>query len=83
MAALPEVLEAYLTTGEYDYLIKVAVAGTAGYEQFLRRKLYKIEGVRHSRSCFALKCLKHTLSVVPDPEPPSMEATGTGRVPAR
>jgi len=83
MAALPEVLEAYLTTGEYDYLIKVAVAGTAGYEQFLRRKLYKIEGVRHSRSCFALKCLKHTLSVVPDPEPPSMEATATGRVPVR
>ncbi len=71
MAALPEVLEAYLTTGEYDYLIKVAVAGTAGCEQFLRRKLYKIEGVRHSRSCFALKCLKHTLSVVPDTEPPS------------
>ena len=42
MAALPEVLEAYLTTGEYDYLIKVAVAGTAGYEQFLRRKLTQL-----------------------------------------
>ncbi len=69
---LPEVLEVYLTTGEYDYLIKVAVAGTLGYEQFLRRKLYKIDGVRHSRSCFALKCLKHTLSVVPDPESLSM-----------
>eukprot|EP01034_Spumella_vulgaris_P042481 gene42481-52688_t len=28
-AELPEVIEAYLLTGEYDYLIKVAVAGTA------------------------------------------------------
>ena len=33
---LPEVLEAYLTTGEYDYFIKVAIAGTEGYERFLQ-----------------------------------------------
>lgn len=39
LADLPEVLEAYLTTGEYDYLIKVAVDGTAGYERFLRERL--------------------------------------------
>ena len=31
---LPEVVEAFLVTGEYDYLIKVAVAGTEGYEEF-------------------------------------------------
>jgi Lrp/AsnC family leucine-responsive transcriptional regulator len=66
LAALPEVLEAYLTTGEYDYIIKVAVSGTAGYEEFLRKKLYRIPGVRHSRSCFALRCLKRELSVVPE-----------------
>lgn len=62
---LPEVLEAYLTTGEYDYFIKVAVAGTAGYETFLREKLYRIPGVRHSRSSFTLRCLKRVTSVVP------------------
>lgn len=62
---LPEVLEAYLTTGEYDYFIKVAVAGTAGYEAFLREKLYHIPGVRHSRSSFTLRCLKRVTSVVP------------------
>lgn len=60
---LPEVLEAYLTTGEYDYFIKVAVASTAGYETFLREKLYRIPGIRHSRSSFALRCLKHQASV--------------------
>ena len=42
LADMPEVLEAYLLTGEYDYLIKVAVAGTAGYEEFFRRRLYKL-----------------------------------------
>lgn len=51
-------LEAYLTTGDYDYLIKVAVEGTSGYERFLRERLYRIPGIRHSRISFALRCLK-------------------------
>jgi Lrp/AsnC family leucine-responsive transcriptional regulator len=65
LALLPEVMEAYLLTGEYDYLIKVAVSGTEGYERFLREKLYKIPGLRHSRSTFALRCLKRVHSVMP------------------
>lgn len=65
LAELPEVMEAYLVTGEYDYLIKVAVTGTEGYERFLRQKLYKLPGIRHSRSTFALRCLKRMHSVVP------------------
>ena len=63
LADLPEVIEAYLTTGEYDYLIKVAVEGTAGYERFLREQLYRLPGIRHSRSSFALRCLKRMASV--------------------
>jgi Lrp/AsnC family leucine-responsive transcriptional regulator len=63
LAELPEVMEAYLLSGEYDYLIKVAVAGTEGYERFLRQKLYKLPGVRHTRSTFTLRCLKRTPSV--------------------
>jgi Lrp/AsnC family leucine-responsive transcriptional regulator len=65
LADMPEVMEAYLLTGEYDYLIKVAVAGTEGYEQFLRRKLYTLPGLRHSRSTFVLRCLKRSHSVEP------------------
>ncbi|MEW6341916.1 MAG: Lrp/AsnC family transcriptional regulator [Paraburkholderia sp.] len=63
LATLPEVLEAYLVSGEYDYLVKVAVDGTAGYERFLREKLYRISGIRHSRSMFALRCMKSIPSV--------------------
>ena len=40
LATLPEVMEAYLLTGDFDYFIKVAVASTASYERFLREKLY-------------------------------------------
>ncbi|QDQ28626.1 Lrp/AsnC family transcriptional regulator [Chitinimonas arctica] len=63
LALLPEVLEAYLVSGEYDYLVKVAVDGTAGYERFLREKLYRISGIRHSRSMFALRCMKKVSSL--------------------
>ncbi|MDO5658806.1 MAG: Lrp/AsnC family transcriptional regulator [Paracoccus sp. (in: a-proteobacteria)] len=58
MAAIPQVLEVYLTTGEYDYLLKVAVSGTRGYEDFLRNHLYRFHGIRNSRSVFTLRCLK-------------------------
>jgi Lrp/AsnC family leucine-responsive transcriptional regulator len=60
LTTLPEVVEAYLVTGEYDYYIRVAVAGTAGYEAFLREKLYKLPGIRQTRTSFALRCLKQT-----------------------
>ena len=62
---LPEVVEAYLLAGDADYFIKVAVAGTASYEQFLREKLYKIPGIYRSRTSFTLRCLKRTFSALP------------------
>jgi Lrp/AsnC family leucine-responsive transcriptional regulator len=65
LTELAEVTEAYLVTGDYDYLIKAAVSGTSGYERFLRDKLYAIPGIRHTRSSFALRCLKQSYSVRP------------------
>lgn len=66
MELLPEVLEVHLTTGEYDYLIKVAVQGTRGYEEFLRKRLYRVPGIRHSRSSFVLRSLKNRQAFLPD-----------------
>lgn len=60
---LPEVTDAYLTTGEYDYVIIAAVEDTEGYEAFLRKKLMKFPGIRHTRSTFCLRRLKR------DPSP--------------
>ena len=65
LASMPQVLEAHLVTGDYDYLVKVAVADTADYERFLREQLYRIDGIRHSRSTFSLRTLKRVVSVDP------------------
>lgn len=62
LSTLPEVIDAYLTTGEYDYVIIAAVNGTEGYEQFLRKKLLKFQGIRHTRSIFCLRRLKREAS---------------------
>ena len=58
LANMPEVVEAHLGTGDYDYLVKVAVKNSEHYERFLRKNLYKMKGVRHTRSIFALRPLK-------------------------
>jgi Lrp/AsnC family transcriptional regulator, leucine-responsive regulatory protein len=63
--AIPEVLECWLVTGEYDYVLKAAVGGTAGYEALLREKIYRLPGVRHTRTAFTLRCLKRVVSPVP------------------
>jgi Lrp/AsnC family leucine-responsive transcriptional regulator len=58
LATIPEVMEAYLVSGDYDYLIRIAVKDTRDYERLLREKLYKIPGIRHSKSSFVLRVLK-------------------------
>jgi Lrp/AsnC family transcriptional regulator, leucine-responsive regulatory protein len=58
LAAIPEVIEAFLVSGEYDYLLRVAVKDTRDYERLLRERLYKIKGIRHSKSSFVLRTLK-------------------------
>ena len=58
LADIPEVLDAYLVSGDYDYYIRIAVKDTRDYERLLREKLYKIPGIRHSKSSFVLRVLK-------------------------
>ena len=58
LATIPEVQEAYLVSGDYDYYIRIAVRDTRDYERLLREKLYKIPGIRHSKSSFVLRVLK-------------------------
>jgi len=60
LAAIPEVVEAYLVSGDYDYYIRIAVRDTRDYERLLREKLYRIPGLRHSKSHFVLRVLKDT-----------------------
>lgn len=58
LESIPEVLEAYLVSGDYDYIVRIAVRDTRDYERLLRERLYKIPGIRHSKSSFVLRTLK-------------------------
>lgn len=58
LSSIPEVVDAYLVSGDYDYTIRIAVRDTRDYERLLREKLYKIPGIRHSKSHFVLRVLK-------------------------
>ena len=63
VALIPEILEVYLTTGSFDYFIKVAVGGTKDYEEFLQDRLYHVPGIRNTRSVFTLRCVKQSSSI--------------------
>jgi len=58
---IPEVLEAYLVSGDYDYYIRIAVRDTRDYERLLRERLYRLPGIRHSKSSFVLRRLKESM----------------------
>lgn len=58
LESIPEVLEASLISGDYDYFLRIAVKDTRDYERLLRERLYKIPGIRHSKSSFVLRTLK-------------------------
>jgi len=60
LADIPEVTEAFLISGDYDYLIRISVRDTRHYERLLRERLYRIPGIRHSKSSFVLRRLKET-----------------------
>jgi Lrp/AsnC family leucine-responsive transcriptional regulator len=60
LEAIPEVLEAFLVSGDYDYYVRIAVSDTRDYERLLRERLYKIPGIRHTKSSFVLRSLKQS-----------------------
>ncbi|NND82113.1 MAG: Lrp/AsnC family transcriptional regulator [Gammaproteobacteria bacterium] len=65
-AKLPEVVECYVVTGQdSDFLIKVLVRDMRHYEEFLLRRLTKLDGVSGVHSSFVLRqpINKHQLPI--------------------
>jgi DNA-binding Lrp family transcriptional regulator len=54
-----EVMECYLMTGDFDYLIRVVVQDMPALELFILEKLTKIAGISNIKSSFALKQVKY------------------------
>lgn len=55
----PEVMECYLMTGDFDYLIRVVVPDLTVYQQFLDARLTPLEGIDNIRSSFSLKRVRY------------------------
>ncbi len=56
--AMPDVLECHLISGEFDYLLRVAVAGPADYEDFYRNRLSQIPSIGQVKTLLSLSTLK-------------------------
>ena len=59
----PEVMECYLMTGDFDYLLRVVTADLSAYERFLVENLTRVPGVSSIRSSFALKQVKYSTAL--------------------
>ena len=67
IVALPEVLECYSVTGDFDYVIKVVARDLKSLSQFLMDKLMRLPGVNSVRSSVCLDEIKCT-SALPLPD---------------
>ena len=71
VAACPQIVSCYATTGQADYVIKVLVPDIKSYESFLHETAFKLPGVTHVRSSVVLKEVKSELRL-------PIEAAATG-----
>ncbi len=60
IADVPEVLECYSVTGDFDYVIKVVAADLKSLSQLLMDKLMRLPGVDSVRSSVCLEEIKCT-----------------------
>ncbi len=58
VTALPQVISAFLVSGESDFLLQVVVPDLRAYERFLTGELLRLPGVRDIRSNFAIQAVK-------------------------
>lgn len=57
---IPEVIECYNTSGNYDYLLKIRAADMHEYQQFVLNKLGTIESLASLESTFVMSEVKQT-----------------------
>jgi DNA-binding Lrp family transcriptional regulator len=60
VSAAPEVLECYMTSGDYDYILKITAPDMASFERFLSNVLLRIPSVRTVNTRFVLRRQKET-----------------------
>ena len=71
--ALPEVMECYLMTGEFDYLLRVVVSDMADFERVHNESLTRLPGVARVNSSVAIRTVRKTTEL------PLADPAGTSR----
>jgi DNA-binding Lrp family transcriptional regulator len=70
VATWPEVREAYMLTGDADFLLKIVAADWDAYQRFLSAKLTSAPNVSHVKSALTLRVSKHQPGIpIPDAPP--------------
>lgn len=83
VAACPQIVSCYSTTGQADYVIKVLAPDIKGYEAFLHETMFKLPGVTHVRSSVVLKEVKAETRLPLDAPPMRRAGSRKARVGAR
>lgn len=60
---LPEVLECFHVSGEYDYLLKVLVKDMHSYREFMLNKLTALKHIGSTQSTFSISAVKSTTAL--------------------
>ena len=55
---IPEVMECYLMSGEFDYLLRVVVADMADFERIHKTELTRLPGVARVNSSFGIRTVQ-------------------------
>ena len=55
---LPDIMECHQVSGNFDYLLKIAVDDIAGFHEFINEKLSIIDGISTIHSAFVLNSVK-------------------------
>ena len=63
----PQVLECYLTAGEWDYVLRVAARDLEDFREFCVNRLARISGVGNVKSSISMKQVKYS-TVLPLPD---------------
>lgn len=58
--AMPEVMECFNISGDYDFLLKVIVDDMSQYQQFLMQKLGSLENIGSTHSLFVMGEIKNS-----------------------
>jgi DNA-binding Lrp family transcriptional regulator len=57
---LPEVMECYLMTGEFDYLLRIVISDMADFERVHKESITRLPGVARVNSSVAIRTVRNT-----------------------